>query len=283
MEEVKQIPLVSIIIVNYNTTALTRACIQSVIQFTSIPIEIILIDNGSVDRSIEQLTGEFQALKLILNHENKGFGAANNLGIKQAKANYAFLLNSDTLLVSDAVGKFLKFMEDPNHQHIACCGGSLVSPAGTPQIAYGNFPSLAEVFASLGPGIVYKNYYKKQLSSGVKVYKSKPHRVDYISGADFFVRKSVLKEVGLFDEDFFLYFEETELAFRIQNKGYVSFVLPDVQIIHLEGGSHSTTQKFDKNKIFVQNRILFFKKCYGDFTATVAKPLYYLRQLIYRR
>lgn len=280
MEGIKQVPLVSVIIVNYNTTALTSACIKSVIKFTNIPIEIILIDNGSADRSIELLKDEFPELILILNKENKGFGAANNLGISQAKADYLFLLNSDTLLVSDAVGSFLKFMEDKNHQHVACCGGSLISPKGEKQIAYGNFPSLAEIFASLGPGIFYKNYYSKHLSSGVKVYKNQPHRVDYISGADFFVRKSVLKEVGLFDEDFFLYFEETELAFRIQNKGYISFVLPDVHIIHLEGGSHLTVQKLEKERIFAYHRLLFFKKCYGNFTATVAKSLYFLRNLI---
>jgi GT2 family glycosyltransferase len=283
MEIVKQAPLVSVIIVNYNTTELTRSCIKSVIKFTSIPIEIILIDNDSTDRSIEQLKDEFPGLILILNQKNSGFGAANNLGINRAKANYVFLLNSDTLLLSDAAGRFFKFMEDIEHQHIACCGGSLISPTGVKQISYGNFPSLAEALASLGPGIFYKTYYRKHLSSGVKVYKSQPHRVDYISGADFFVRKSILKEVGVFDEDFFLYFEETELAFRIRNKGYLSFVLPDVHIVHLEGSSHNASQLLEKGSIFAYHRLLFFQKSYGSFTAKLAKSLYFLRKLIYRQ
>ena len=282
MEEVKRIPLVSVIIVNYNTTELTRSCIQSVIKFTNVPIEIILIDNDSADRSIEQLADEFPDLILILNQKNSGFGAANNMGIKRAKANYLFFLNSDTLLISDAIDEFFKFMEDKHHQHIACCGGSLISPIGTKQISYGNFPSIAELFASLGPGVFYKNYYRKYLSSGVKVHENQPHPVDYISGADFFVRKSVLMEVGLFDEDFFLYFEETELAFRIRNKGYLSFMLPDVHIIHLEGGSHLNVQKLEKKRIFDYHRWLFFKKCYGDFNATVVRSLFFLRKLIYR-
>lgn len=282
MEEVKPGPLVSIIIVNYNTTALTYACIGSVIKFTSIPFEIILIDNASTDRSIERLQADFPQVSLILNKENIGFGRANNLGISMAEGKYLFLLNSDTLLRSDAILTFFNYMEMPEHQNIACCGASLITIEGAKQVSYGNFPSISEVFATLGPGIFYKNYYRKHLSSGVKVYCMEPHSVDYISGADLFIRKATLAQIGLFDEDFFLYFEETELAFRMRKKGYLSVILPNVEIVHLEGSSHRSDQILEKNRIYAFNRILFFKKCYGSFTATIAKSLYFLQKLVYK-
>jgi GT2 family glycosyltransferase len=275
-------PLVSIIIVNYNTTTTTYECIQSIIKFTSLPFEIILIDNASADRSIEEFKNLFPELTLILNKENIGFGRANNLGISIAKGEYLFLLNSDTLLTSDAACKFFDYMEDEKNNQVACCGGALINAEGKKQVSYGNFPSISEVFATLGPGIFYKNYYKKYLCSGVKIYFTAPQQVDYISGADLFIRKSVLDKTGLFDEDFFLYFEETELAFRMRKKGYLSVILPDVKIVHFEGSSHNTNQILEKKRVFAYSRLLFFKKCNGSLTASVARFLYFIQKLIYR-
>lgn len=282
MESLNLRPLVSVIIVNYNTTSLTRACIQSVLTHTTADLEIILVDNASIDRSIETLQLEFPMVKFIFNQENIGFGRANNLGIKMAKGVYCFFLNSDTMLTSDAIGSFIAYMQNPKHEKVACCGGDLITLDGKQQVSYGNFPSLAEVFAALGPGLFYKRFYRKHLCSGVKVYRSEPHTVDYVSGADLFVRKRVLTEIGSFDEDFFLYFEETELAFRMKKNGYLSVILPDVRIVHLEGGSHDSENLIIKKELYNHHRLLFFQKCYGLFTSKVAKVLYRLQQVIFR-
>lgn len=281
MEELVLKPLVSVIIVNYNTTALTRACIQSVLKHTTVAIEIIVIDNCSADRSIENFSSEFPSIKLILNEQNIGFGRANNLGIEIAKGDYCLLLNSDTILISDAIASFLAFMEKPENEKVACCGGELIGLDGSKQVSYGNFPSIAEVFATLGPGIFYKSYYRKHLSSGVRVYQENPHDVDYVSGADFFIRKSALMQTGLFDKDFFLYFEETELSFRLKKSGYLSVILPTVKIVHLEGGSHDPKNFLRKKELYNYHRMLFFQKCYRPYKLTIAKALYFVQQLIY--
>ena len=283
MESLNLKPLVSVIIVNYNTTSLTRACINSVFTHTvDADFEIILIDNASNDRSVETLQLEFPMVKFIFNRENIGFGRANNLGIAIAKGTYCFLLNSDTLLTSDAIGSFLNYMENPKHAKVACCGGALITLEGNQQVSYGNFPSLAEIIATLGPGLFYKSYYRKHLCSGVKVYRTSPHFVDYVSGADFFIRKKVLTEIGYFDEDFFLYFEETEFAFRMKKNGYLSVILPDVRIVHLEGGSHDSKDLSIKKELYNDHRLLFFQKCYGPSTSKVAKVLYRLQQVIFK-
>lgn len=282
MESLNLRPLVSIVIVNYNTTSLTRACIQSVLTHTTSDFEIILVDNASSDRSIETLQLEFTMVKFIFNQENIGFGRANNLGIEIAKGAYCFFLNSDALLTSDAIGRFLTYMESSKNAKVACCGGALITLDGKKQVSYGNFPSLAEVFATLGPGLFYKRFYRKHLCSGVKVYQTEPHLVDYVSGAALFIRKKVLTEIGSFDEDFFLYFEETELAFRIKKNGYLSVILPDVRIVHLEGGSHDSENLIIKKELYNYHRLLFFQKCYGLFTTNVAKVLYRLQGVIFR-
>lgn len=278
--EISNLPKVSIVIVNYNTYALTRACLQSVFNFTSIEFEVIVVDNASPDRSIEQLTTAFPTVKLLLNSSNLGFGVANNIGIAEAKGKYIFLLNSDTLLMSDAVQTFYDFMELPTNPHIAGCGGSLIDLKGDKQVSYGHFPSLTAIFAAFGPMKFYANYYEGKLSPAVKVNFDTPKAVDYISGAALFLRKSVLDKVGVFDEAFFLYFEETELAFRIRKSGFALYILPQVQVIHLERSSSYPGGAAAKDKIFAASRLLFFSKCYGKTSALLVKAIYALQQII---
>ena len=151
---------VSVIIVNYNTTEMVVACIQSVYQHTDKnSVEIIVVDNASPDRSIENLQITFPGITLLKNETNLGFGRANNRGIQAAVGKYIFLLNSDTLLTSDAIFAFFEYMD--SHRQVACCGGELVGLAGDRKVSYGNFPSLLSAFSSLGPALFYKKYYNR--------------------------------------------------------------------------------------------------------------------------
>lgn len=268
---------VSVIIVNYNTTDLTLACIASVYKHTlQNSIEVILVDNASPDQSITNGTQIYPDLKLILNPTNSGFGSACNRGIEIAAGDYIFLLNSDALLISDAINTFFNFMERSENSNVACCGGALIQPDGRAQVSYGNFPSIAAGFSALGPAIFYKTFYDRRLSAGVKIYKEHPYNVDYISGADMFIRSSALKETGNFDEDFFLYFEETELSYRLYKRGYKSMVLPAVKIIHLEYGSQNI-QSIITNKTFQKSMKMYFKKCHNKIYVIIAVFLYRFR------
>jgi GT2 family glycosyltransferase len=269
---------ISIIIVNYNTSELVVECINSIYKFTkNIQFEVIVIDNASKDQSISQVNALYPEATLVFNKKNTGFGSANNQGIRMSKGKYMFLLNPDTLLTSDALASFFTYMEKECNHDVACCGAELIGEDGSKQVSYGNFPTLLEAISVLGPGIFYKNYYKRKISSGVKVYKTINHHVDYISGAALFIRKSVLNELGIFDEDFFLYFEETELAYRIWLKGYLSVIIPSVKIVHFGGRAHPPDQYLLRHKMFADSRVLFFKKCYGSISAFMVKWLYRLR------
>ena len=273
---------VSIIIVNYNTASLTKQSIQSVISHTiGIKYEIIVVDNASDDRSIEAIIYQFENVKLILNQNNEGFGRANNKGIKIAKGEFIFLLNSDAFLISNAIQYFLDFMRAVSNQQYAVCGGELVTGDSRKTVSFGNFPSLISLLSMFGPYIFFKKEYKRKYLLGVVNYNNEIKEVDFISGAAMFIRKSVIDAVGVFDNDFFLYFEETELSFRIKKAGFKSVILPEVKIIHLEGGSQ-VSDKFNyfRYENFAAGRQLFYKKCHGTWYARLAKSLYFLHTFL---
>jgi len=274
---------ISFIIVNYNTTELTTECLRSIYQFThNNSFEIIVVDNASPDRSIDTITVVFPNVKLINNLENLGFGPANNIGVAHAKGKYVFLLNSDTQLISDAAEVFFNYMESPDHGNAACCGGALVDGKGSDQVSYGNFPSIREAIAALGPLLLFKRYFQRHLSSGVFNYSDEIRRVDYICGADLFCRAEVLKRVGQFDPAFFLYFEEVELAKRLRQAGYHSVIIPEVKIIHHEGASQDADKlKPQKIQQFAKSRRLYFQKCNRGITAVVINKIYAFQAFIF--
>lgn len=265
---------VSVIIVSYNTKKYTAACIESLYKYVKdVLFEIIIVDNASKDGSVEMIRSRFPDVYLIENSDNLGFGKANNLGISKSSGKYVFLLNSDTYLISNAVKDFYTYMEE--HERVACCGGNLTDESGEDQISFGNFPSLTEIIFQFGLKALNRRYYQRHLATAVKNYDSYEKTVDYVSGADMFIRKSVLNIVGGFDEDFFLYYEETELSFRFSKHGYTSVLLPWVSIVHLEGGSQSSVGDFNFKKIslFARSRTLFYKKRYGTLIAKIANLL----------
>lgn len=296
---------ISFIIVHYNAVALLHNCVRSIMEHTQgVKYEIIVVDNASSDRSIEQFPNSFEnaPIQLVLLNQNKGFGAGNNAAYKIAKGKYLFLLNPDTLLCSNAALQFFQFMEQQeansfitsnspvsnftveniNSLQIGACGADLIDIYGNSIQAYGNFPTYLSAIAECGPKFFFLTYFKKHLALGGANYSKENKIVDYLSGAALFIRKTVIDQVGFFDEDFFLYFEETELAYRVKKNGYRMVLLPEVKIIHLEGQVVSNNfqglQQFTWSE---QSRQLFYKKTRGDFFAATMKCLD-ISQLIIR-
>jgi len=264
---------VSVIIVNYNTRLLTIDSIRSVTNYVkNVSYEIILVDNASSDGSITAIQQEFPLVKIIANQENIGFGRANNKGISIAQGEFVFLLNSDAFLTSDALSDFCAFMRKAENKKVAVCGADLHTGGSEKTISYGNFPSLLDSFSTIGFYILYHKFYFKYIASGVVNTDNSIRQVDYINGSNMFIRKSVLNEVGAFDEDFFLYFEETELSYRIKKNGYVSYILPYIKIIHLAGGSQKSKDfNYNQHYHFSRGRNLYFEKCHGKTYAFLVK------------
>lgn len=250
-------PIVSIIIVNYNTYSLLENCIKSIYQFTKeISFEIIVIDNASKDNSATLIKENFSKVILIESDENLGFGKANNLGIKRSNGDFVFLLNSDTLLVSNAVFILSDFLA--KNPMVGICGGNLFNGNNQPTLSYlPNMPDLIEdIDYYLFGWKIRKSKYKKNFN-----FNHSLHPIfikGYISGADMMIRKQVLKEVGLFDPDFFLYYEETELTYRIKNKGYLVASVPQSKIIHLQGSSEQI--KENTLREMLKSKFIYYSK-----------------------
>lgn len=244
---------VSIIFVNYKTKDLTINAIKSVFEKTQgIDFEIFVVDNNSQDGSIEAIEKEFSQINIIKNTTNAGFGAANNIAIKQAKGKYILCLNTDTLLTNNAIKTMYDFMEKEDNKNIAVCGGTLYDENSNYIMSYANFPNL---FNSLSFSWILKRLFpmirNKKEPTDIK-------EVDFITGADIFLRKSILDKVGLFDENFFMYSEEVDLCKRIKNKGYSIKIIPQAKIIHLE--EKSSRNFWGNAQMRVKSKYIYARK-----------------------
>ena len=223
---------VSVIIVNYNTRQMTDEAINSVYEHTSgVDFEIILVDNASADGSKEFFEKK-KGITYVYSQENLGFGKGNNLGLEYVKGRNVLFLNSDTLLRNNAI-KILSDYMDANPD-VGICGGNLFNHEGKPAVSYEiKRPSFARELNRVLGGRIYKYFYKDITFNSSKKVKE----VGYVSGADFMTRKSILDKYGAFSPEFFMYYEETELANRINNAGFKIVSVPEAEIIHLEGMS----------------------------------------------
>lgn len=270
---------VSIIIVNYNTCEVTKNCINSIFEYTKdIKFEVILVDNNSQDES-KSLFSQDKRINYIYLTSNLGFGKANNVGYEQAKGKYLFLLNSDTLLRSNAVKEFNDFMESSSPS-IAFTGTMLKDIKNNIIHSYGNFPTLLTGFRwySILGIILNKLGYIESQDLAVT-----DKQVDYITGADLFIRKDVINKYGLFDPDFFMYFEETELQYRYTHYGYKCYIYSTPKIIHLENYSMNKSYKNYLRKLSVSlpSYYLYLKKCKGTMIYYIFRIIYALVSLLW--
>lgn len=235
---------VSVIIVNYNTCKMTNEAIDSVYEHTSgIDFEIILVDNASADGSKEFFEKK-NGITYIYSQENLGFGQGNNLGLKYATGRNILFLNSDTLLRNNAIKVLSDYMD--GNPDVGVCGGNLFNYEGKPTISYEiKRPTFTRELNKVLGGRLYKYFYKDIHFNSSKKLKE----VGYVSGADFMTRKSILDKHSAFSPEFFMYYEETELAHRINKAGYKIMSVPEAEIVHLEGASNKKGNKSQFNEL----------------------------------
>jgi N-acetylglucosaminyl-diphospho-decaprenol L-rhamnosyltransferase len=199
-------------------------------------LEIVVVDNASVDGSAELVETEFPGVIIVRTEENRGFAAAMNLGLAAASADYFLALNPDTFVPPGSLLKMLKFMKQ--HPMAAVAGAGLTYPDGYPQASTFGTPSLFREFWSAWPEL--KVIFKLRKISEILRWNpgvsetTKPVQVCSISGAAFIGNKALVEAVGGFDAGFFLYHEERDLCFRLRKTGHEVWFYPDAQIIHFE-------------------------------------------------
>ncbi|HLX11819.1 MAG TPA: glycosyltransferase [Bacteroidota bacterium] len=250
----------SVIIVNYNVRPFLENALTSARKALSgIDGEIIVVDNASTDGSVQMVAKSFPDVRLIANTRNTGFGAANNTAAREAKGEYLLLLNPDTLVQEDTFRVMLQFLTA--HPEVGIAGCKILNPDGTLQLpCRRSFPTPWVAFtkivglSALFPGSsLFGKYNLTYLDP------SQSYEVDAISGSFMFVRRDVFERAKGFDEEFFMYGEDLDLCYRVQQSGAKVYYVADTQIIHYKGQS-ARRSDIDELKLFYEAMRLFVHK-----------------------
>jgi GT2 family glycosyltransferase len=253
--------------VNYNVAYFLEQCLNSVYKaLTNINGEVFVIDNNSIDNSVEMVKNKFPETVIIENKENVGFSRANNQGIEISKGKYVLLLNPDTVVEEDTFQKVIDFMN--THPEAGGLGVHMVDGSGTflpeskrglptPSVAFYKIFGLSKLFPKSRK---FGKYHLGYLS------EFETNEIDILSGAFMLMRRETLEKVGLLDETFFMYGEDIDLSYRIQLGGYKNYYFADTNIIHYKGES---TKKSSVNYVFVFYRamVIFAEKHFSKNNA----------------
>jgi len=258
--------MVSIIIVNYHVKKEIFSCIQSILNLKeSTKFEIIVVDNSEKDELSVDLKKKFKSVKYIKPEKNLGYGAGNNLGVKNAICEYIFILNPDTKISSGNIKSLTDFIS--KNKKIGAVAPQLLdfnNNVYDEQGASELTPGKAFFVLSFLNKLFKKNRFWK-IYWGIPWNRSKPKEVDVVPGTAFVIRRDLFEKIGGFDEKFFLYFEEFDFCKRLREKGYKNYILPGLKIEHEWGAS--TKQNTSSNKYFLKSRLYYFRKNYGLFKA----------------
>ncbi len=260
-------PDVSIIILSWNTCGLLEDCLNSVIRTSDgLDVEIIVVDNASTDGSQAMVRGKFPNIRLIANQENVGFARGNNQALAISKGRYALLLNSDAFAQPGSIQALVRLADVQPKAGIV--GAQLLNPDRSFQASYTFFPNLWREFLTLsGVGrLLYGRWYP---SRGPEEDKG-PQPVDYVEGACMLVRLEAFDDVGGLDEGYFMYSEEVDWCYAMQERGWQVWYQPEAKVIHL-GGASSQSRRVRREADLYRSRVRFFRKHYGDRTAELLK------------
>jgi GT2 family glycosyltransferase len=267
----------SIIIVNYNSKYYLRRCLNSILDYPQITREIFVSDNKSTDGSIEIIKKEYPHVFLIENNDNIGYSSAANRAIKESSGRYILIINNDIEVLNNSLQMMIETMD--SHPNIGLLGCRLLNTDGTLQQSFGyfNLGFLSEAIQKL-----FFNRYKKG-NRLVGSYLGKIHKkfreVDWISGACIMTRRKALEDVGMMDENYFMYFEEIDLCNRVRKKGWNICYTPDAKMIH--HGGKSSDINFDMIMVeYRRSQLYFYKKHYGTLYMNILK-MYLILKISY--
>jgi GT2 family glycosyltransferase len=270
---------VSVVIVSFNTRDLTRECLESLYaEFArGVKGDVIVVDNASRDGSAAMIEREFPEVKLITSQVNLGFGNANNLGFPHCSGRYVVLLNTDAFIAPDALSRAVKHMEESPRAGLG--GARLISRDATDQPSARSFPTpLLEFFTFSG---LSAHYPGSRLFGRLDRTWSDPGKacqVDWVPGAFSIIRSEVLRQVGVFDPRYFLYYEEVDLSRRIRQAGWEIWYWPDVVVTHIGGESSKTITHLTMASGGAQltlwrmrSQLLYYRRWHGAVMASWVK------------
>ncbi|ABE74411.1 glycosyltransferase family 2 protein [Psychrobacter cryohalolentis] len=259
--------MIDIVIVNWNSGIQLKQCIDSILAHSINKISrIIIVDNGSIDCSADSVE-DLSKVELIRAGENLGFGAACNIGAKAGDAPYILFLNPDTRIESNSLSVPLVFMEQAYNSKVGICGIQLVDEQGVVSRSCAYSPTFKRLFFSA----IGLDKFSKFKSTGIAMSTwnhLNTQQVDQVIGAFYFIRRNVFESCKGFDEQFFVYFEEVDVAKRIKDLGWTSWYLTEAKAFHAGGG---TSQQVKAHRLFyiLRSRLLYAFKHFPRWQASL--------------
>ena len=259
-EEPGDAPVLSVVIPSWNTRELTRVCLEFLDRAEKPSCEVIIVENGSEDGSLEMIQKGWPQHRLVVNEENQGFAKGSNQGLALARGRYVFLLNTDTELFPDALRLMIDFLEQ--HPEYGAVAPKLVHPDGRVQATVHSFPTLRTALWFATPLERWFPNSKELRRYFLRDWDQETTRdIDQPPAAALLLRKQVLDQVGLFDESLWLFYNDTDLSLRMAKAGWKTRYLAEARVVHHVGASTSKFARFIP--VWNSNRLTFYRKHFG--------------------
>ncbi len=259
------VPDMSVVLVCMNNKRYLEPCLRSWNEAAfRFQFELIVVDNGSTDGTQAMLREKFPAVRIIENGRNVGLSRACNQGIEASKGTYVLLLNDDTLVDRPSIEAMLEWLEE--RPRAGAVGGRLLNPDGSFQAGHADFSTLwAEFLIVTGLGRFLWEGYPMHLE------ENQPRVVDWLCSACLLLRRGALREVGLLDEEYFIYGDEVDLQHRLKRAGWQTYYLPSAHTVHFGGRS---LNRWRRRKMVYRGKLLFYHKNYGVFRTTALRAMF---------
>jgi N-acetylglucosaminyl-diphospho-decaprenol L-rhamnosyltransferase len=263
------IPSISIITINWNSGGQLRECLEAIVKSDCQKFKldkVVIVDNASTDASLNGLEQLDLPIQIIENSVNQGFGAACNQGAAVCNSDYLLFLNPDARVSEDSIDRSASFMAESLAQKVGVVGVQLVDERGKIQRSCARFPSPTNLWCSI---LGIDKLVKSKLTSYMMTewHHDNTQRVDHVMGAFYLIRADLFASLQGFDENFFVYFEDLDLSYRVHKAGWSSHYLADTRSFHKGGG---TSEKIKATRLFYsqRSRILYGYKHFSWFQAT---------------
>ena len=261
--ETVKIPLLSIIIVNWNSGNVLIDCIASIHATVKVPFEIIVVDNNSQDASVSMVKKVFQGVSILEQKENLGYSKGNNLGVKYSKGQYILILNPDTILLDDAVGKMMCFLK--KDEGIGIAGPKILKSDSSiafngkrklPTLFWGArlVFSIEKILGFVRIKLLRSTFIKKILLA----YYEKTEECESLQGCCIMLRRDMYELLGGFDESVPMYLDDIDLFYRCRKRGFKNFYVSEAEIVHLERYSTKTSESYKLYDVLCLKGLLFY-------------------------
>lgn len=275
--------MLSIIIVNYKTSAEIAVCLQSIVQHEKNfrKYEIVIVDNDSHDDGLENISRSYSFIKILRAPRNGGFAYANNIGINNSSGEYILLLNPDTYIQDNSIEKLYDRIR--NDSSIDIIGPQLLNPDGTNQSLWTakSYQTLWKLFCVefflnrlFRKSTIFNSYFQSYMEY------NKEKRVEHVPGAAIMFRRELINKIGLLDEHYFMYFEESDFCLQAVKNGRRLLYYPGSRIIHTAGQSTSSGFSEKSNKYYIESFIYYYKKNFGLFASYLGRFILFTGSLV---